>query len=139
MPNSELAWAIYDLATLNHEAFVMSTWAHRPQWQSTWNPHAYPVTIDDLVKHTCGTTACLAGWTAAVAGDRLVGSQAIAEDGSNRTIQARAKELLDIDAKGTTELFLCTKEDLYDRMVDIFGPRPKALHQRELVAALLES
>lgn len=140
MANAEMAWRAYDLAMKHHDHFNMDTWI-------AGDDHD-----DDLVQgvggllETCGTTACLAGWVAALAGDTLSTSMGMAlpygHDSSApqfawRTIWGRAKRLLDIDGAQANAVFLCQEEDLLENMIRVFGSRPS--EKAELVSALLES
>lgn len=140
MANAEMAWKAYDLATKHHDHFNMDIWLDSDGRD------------DDLIEgvggllETCGTTACLAGWVAALAGDTLSTSMGMAlpygYDASKSqsawlSIGDRAKRLLDIDGAQTYAVFLCPEGDLLENMIRVFGPRPS--EKAELVSALLES
>lgn len=144
MPNSLLGWAAYDAATAHPESFKMSNWVTSQVWIDDYHSDTV-ITLADLEENSCGTTACYAGWTAVLCGDKLGrGSFAFPLTGEARSIEGRAADLLGIDEAQANVLFGCTEEVLRRHVEDIFGPRPAELDfvqisQAEMASALLES
>lgn len=120
-PNAAKAWAVMDLIDQHREALNMDEWATRPGGRS-------PVSLTDLLDPDCGTTACFAGWTAAVEGFEVdVTGQAWHADGRGGGWTTRiAAEVLGLDDTEASALFYETfDEELTAAVTRIFGPRPE--------------
>ena len=125
--NSALAWKAYDLA-MKYEGLEMSTWfSNQADWRHS------KASLSSLTQPGCGTTACLAGWVEAVKGNTLWMSvkdgymtYVITPDGENLgMISDVAQESLGLTFDEAGVLFTeTTNEDIEQRLVDYFGPRP---------------
>jgi hypothetical protein len=119
-PNAELAYRVLDTARANGEHFDMGDWGD--------SPDGSPVNLDDLTQPNCGTTACLAGWTVALAGYSVNSHAAVFNaDGEYVGDATRmAMDMLRIDADQAEDLFYASTEYVGLAVAEIFGPRPDA-------------
>lgn len=118
-PNAALAYQVLDLARASGDSFEMSSWA--------WSLDGEPVGLDDLTKHDCGTTACLAGWTAAVMGYKVDSAARVFDSDGNEVSQEAdlfAAGILGIDADQAGRLFYSSDSQVGRLVAEIFGPRP---------------
>jgi hypothetical protein len=118
-PNAELAWRVIDHIDAHPDQHDQGHWVRQTD---------------------CGTTACFAGWTTILSGDRPVTelpgyvdgfTDVVTVDPEGRsydlTVQARARELLGITHQAAHDLFYnaMSLDDLRDAVAEIFGPRPE--------------
>jgi len=118
-PNAELAYKVLDTATANHEHLNMGSWG--------WSVNGSPVRLDDLTGPDCGTVACLAGWTVAMAGYGVDSSGMVYDakgDMVHVWVDALAAELLGITGDQRDRLFYAHEAEIHSRIAEIFGPRP---------------
>lgn len=118
-PNAELAYRVLDLALAHESHFDMSLWAERADWE--------PVTLDALTGSACGTTACLAGWTVAMAGYAVNYRADVFDSDGNplgRKADSVAAEMFRITLAEAERLFYASNESVENRIAEIFGPRP---------------
>lgn len=95
---------------------------------SSWTSNGNQVTLADLTNDSCGTTACVAGWTALAAGYRIVrGVNVMGARGEYLgTVGEVAQELLGLDQDQAFDLFHDTGNDQLDeRIEELFGPDPR--------------
>jgi hypothetical protein len=115
-PNAALAYKVLDAARAV-DRLEMADWT---------NSGIRAIGIEDLTGEVCGTTACLAGWTVALAGLK-VNSEGHVFDGSGIAIgevEYIAAGMLGITYLTAEDLFYCDNEGLDERLAEIFGPRP---------------
>ena len=97
MANAELARRVLDAIWQNPEAFDMDTW-HDSVDETPLDPNEDP---------SCGTTMCVAGWTAHLTGWRVWGSDA-SKDGVQRDVDDVAADALGLSKTDTAVLFYST-------------------------------
>jgi hypothetical protein len=118
-PNAELAYRVWDKARAYGDHFDMAAWGETTTGR--------PASIADLTSPNCGTVACLAGWTAAMAGYSVDSSADLYDANGNplgRKADDLAGELLRITEEEALRLFFAANDDIEDRIAEIFGPRP---------------
>jgi hypothetical protein len=122
-PNAELAYKVLDAALAHEGHFDMAAWGDTATGR--------PASIADLTSPNCGTVACLAGWTVAMAG-HSVDSGADLYDASGNSLGRKADdlaaELLGITEQEAGDLFYSSNDDVEDRIAEIFGPRPATFY-----------
>lgn len=123
-PNAELAYRALDLALKHRDHFDMANW-------STGENGSYgfsaAVGIKDLTSPDCGTTACLAGWVAALSGLRVDGAANLfTPDGMGVGVKADeyAAKQLGISMDEAENMFFASNDHVIDAVAEIFGPRP---------------
>lgn len=84
-----------------------------------------------VIADSCGTTACYAGWTVLLDGQRVNRHGRVLDDVPgvalrSADIEWRAIQLLDINTRQADDLFYAAQnlDELRDAVADIFGPRP---------------
>jgi len=117
-PNAELAWRVLDTARANDEHFFMGYWAESPDDRL--------VDLEDLTGPACGTTACLAGWTVAMAGYKVSSTAQVYDASGERVGDAvvMAADMLGITALQAKRLFHVSTPGVEWAVTQIFGPRP---------------
>ncbi len=116
-PNTELAYRALDTARA-HDALDMDVWAVSK---------TRLVSLADLTTdRECGTTACLAGWVAALAGYQVHVSGDVFDSAGRCVghIEHVATELLGISIEQGDNLFYVDDDQIEDAVAEIFGPRP---------------
>lgn len=121
-----LAYEVWDAIQKNRHHFDMAYWAKKSV-DDLWSDNV--ISLADLLgDRECGTTACLAGWTATMAGYRVAEGGAVmsAEGGMviNPDVADFAAGLLGLAKREADYLFLCADEEIEERFVEVFGPRP---------------
>lgn len=118
-PNAELAYKTLDLINANPDHFDMEYWVEGPNL-----PPA--VGLDDLTGEVCGTTACFAGWAAALAGYKITGSGSVYNAAGHQVdnIQLFAANLLGIETEEADDLFYVANDEIAAAVEEYFGPRP---------------
>lgn len=117
-PNAELAYRVLDIARAHGEHFNMGDWGD--------SPDGSPINLDDLTRPDCGTTACLAGWTVALAGYRI-DSHATAYDVHGNVVGGVAEmagDMLGLSEDEADDLFYESTEGVGRKVAELFGPRP---------------
>lgn len=118
-PNTELAYRALDAATAYPDHFKMDMWVRHPK--------DAPVGLDELTGTDCGTTACLAGWAAALNGYQIDYRGHVYRNGQPiyRDIETLAEELLGISEDTSAWLFYVGDDEIADAVAKVFGPRPE--------------
>lgn len=116
VPNAARAYAALDLARA-HRALNMGEWVDGPIDR---------VGLAELTAaEPCGTTACLAGWTAALAGYDVDSTGRVYLHGAKvGHVEYVAAELLGLTIGQAQNLFYATEYELDELVAEFFGPRP---------------
>lgn len=122
MPNAALAYQVLDLINKHRDHFSMDTWVSAADGAG--------VGLDELTSEAhCGTTACFAGWTVALAGASIGAGSCVVFDSAGNAIEgtvgSHAAKLLDIEEPDRGDLFLCENDEIEHYVEKIFGPRPE--------------
>lgn len=126
--NIELARKVREWTRAHPDLLDMDTWIDTSG------------TFDELLittvenAETCGTTACFAGWTAILSGDRVGAGGMIFDAEGNPVmfemhdgytyplgVEQRAMDLLGLEKWEANRLFMCDEDDLDDVLFEIFG------------------
>ncbi len=140
-PNAARAYEVWDVILKHEHALLMDYWASRrlsPQEAadsgvSFADSSHYPerVTLEDLTSgSSCGTAACLAGWTAVLDGWSIRGNRAF-KNGAAHLVKEVAAMLLGVDEYDADALFFAGGDtaDVYARIQFFFGPDPRPQQQ----------
>lgn len=123
-PNAELAWRAYDAGQF-HGNLRMAYWASRPD-----GDNYAPVGYDDLARHECGTTACLAGWGAVLSGYKINQNGEVLDGESGDLVSDEmfefAADMFGIGHTDADRLFFSGDDELETVVTEIFGPRPES-------------
>lgn len=117
-PNAELAYRVLDTARAV-DRLDMDEWS---------NSGDKPIGLAELTAvETCGTTACLAGWTAAMHGLKVDTAGRVYDASGTDVghVEYVAADLLGISSGQAHDLFYVENEDLDEAFVEVFGPRPE--------------
>lgn len=132
--NATLAYEVKDIIAKHPDHLFMGTWAGWRDPDGLVQSEMFDssecgvglITLDDLTADSCGTVACYAGWTAAVAGYSLQPYFHDARKPDERwNISVLAAELLGLSVVDQERLFYCHNSQLSDRIEEIFGPDPR--------------
>lgn len=123
------AYDVLDLIGKNQHALDMGKWAAT---KVTGFTNGYtdsrPITLADLTADSCGTVACFAGWTVAMAGCTVTEGMVDDDDDStvDSTVRRKAMELLGLDYDEAHYLFhQTTSDELPVHVAKVFGPDPR--------------
>lgn len=121
--NADLAYRALDTALANPLHLEMRSWFEPA------DDRQQVVTIDDLIRPGCGTTACFAGWAIALAGYGLTQADKVVSlaDGAvvGDDIADFAADLLGVDMSEAHTLFFNREALLPKAVAKVFGPRPE--------------
>jgi hypothetical protein len=119
-PNAALAYEALDLAMAHRPSLFMDTWVGGIESGAS-------ATLADLTAE-CGTTGCLAAWTAAVKGYRLDSRGGVWDADGYHTgqVERRGRRPAQHRQRHGLRLFHVSEEDLAEMVAEIFGPRPTA-------------
>lgn len=118
-PNAALAYQALDAAR-THRRLDMGTWA---------DGDVSAVGLAELTAtESCGTTACLAGWIAVLAGYKVTFGGSVYDAAGEPVghIQKVAAGLLGITLEQSEDLFFVHDGVVDEKVAEIFGPRPAA-------------
>lgn len=115
-PNAELAYRVLDTA-LAVKRLDMGNWSSSGD---------KPVGLDELTAETCGTTACMAGWTVALSGMKVNTAGRVYDLSGNEVgyVKDLATNLLGLTIDEADDLFYSEDCQVEEIVAEIFGPRP---------------
>lgn len=115
-PNTALAYQALDAALAHPDHFYMGQWCSSDD----------RVGLDDLTGPDCGTTACYAGWVAAISGYQVDGDGYVFRGGELvGDVDVVAAGLLGVGLETTDRLFYVDDAEIAAAVEDVFGPRPE--------------
>lgn len=138
VPDAARAWAVMDFIETNPEKHDQGNWFFT-EWMET-REEIEKAHADARENNWCGTTACFAGWTSLLAGDRMLSWEErrnatdrffsteirSADTGRVRSVRERARDLLGLTESQADLLFDGgnSRNELKRLITNIFGPRP---------------